>query len=191
MSEKSYFKRNIPKIIVTALILAVLIYVAFFWGSTEIKRRLPVKYEAEVKKYSAQYKLDEYLVYAVICAESSFESDAQSQVGAKGLMQIMPQTAQWLKEKYKLEMSVDNLFNPETNIHLGCLYLSYLNSRFDNDVSLVLAAYNGGEGNVRKWLKSTVYSPDGKTLTNIPYKETANYVKKVSTYYDLYKKIYQ
>ncbi len=189
--SKSYFKRNLPKIIITAIILAVLIYIAFFWGNTEIKKRLPIKYQAEVKKYSQMYGLDEYFVYAVICAESSFDNEAQSSVGAKGLMQIMPETAIWLKEKYKMEVDTDSLFEPDTNIHIGCQYLKYLNERFDNNPELVLAAYNGGEGNVRKWLSSSLYSPDGKTLTNIPYKETANYVKKVSTYYELYKKVYQ
>lgn len=187
----SYLKRNIPKIIITAIILAVLIYVAFFWGNTEIRKRLSIEYEAQVKKYSQEYGLDEYFVYAIICAESSFRADAQSSVGAKGLMQMMPETAKWLKEKYKMDIDENDLFDPDTNIRLGCQYIKYLNGRFDNDITLVLAAYNGGEGNVRKWLKSSIYSPDGKTLTNIPYKETANYVKKVSTYYDLYKKIYQ
>ncbi len=190
MSKKGYFARNLPKIIITAIILAVLIYVAFFWGNAEIKRRLPIKYEEYVIKYAKEYDLDENFVYAIICAESSFRADAQSSAGAKGLMQLMPQTAKWLKEKYHMDLDENNLFDPETNIHFGCQYLKYLNERFDNDMTLVLAAYNGGEGNVRKWLKSSIYSSDGKTLTNIPYKETANYVKKVSTYYELYQKIY-
>lgn len=190
MSKKSFFKRNFPKIIITALILAILLYGTFIWGSTELKRRLPIKYEAEVKKYSQVYDLDEALVFAIICAESSFDPEAESNVGAKGLMQLMPSTAQWLVEKYELEADPDMLFDADTNILLGCQYLSYLNSRFDNDRDLVLAAYNGGEGNVSKWLTNEIYSPDGKTLTNIPYKETANYVKKVSTYYDLYKEMY-
>ena len=190
MSKKSFFKRNFPKIIITALILAILLYGTFVWGSTELKRRLPIKYEAEVKKYSQVYDLDEALVFAIICAESSFDPEAESNVGAKGLMQLMPSTAQWLVEKYELEADPNMLFDADTNILLGCQYLSYLNSRFDNDRDLVLAAYNGGEGNVSKWLTNEIYSPDGNTLTNIPYKETANYVKKVSTYYDLYKEMY-
>ncbi len=190
MSKKSFLKRNFPKIIITALILAILLYITFIWGSTELRRRLPIKYEAEVKKYSQVYDLDEAFVFAIICAESSFDKDAQSEAGAKGLMQLMPSTAEWLVEKYKLEADPNMLFDADTNILLGCQYLSYLNGRFDNDLALVLAAYNGGEGNVKKWLTNELYSPDGKTLTNIPYKETANYVKKVSTYYDLYKELY-
>ncbi len=191
MSKKSYFRRNWPKMLITAIVLVALIYVAFFWGDAEIERRLPIKYEAEVKKYSKMYRFDEYFIYAIICAESGFDNEAQSQVGAKGLMQLMPETAKWLKQKYKLDIDVENLFDPETNIHLGCQYIAYLSGRFNNDMVLVLAAYNGGEGNVRNWLNNKLYSSDGKTLKNIPYKETANYVKRVSTYYELYKDTYQ
>lgn len=190
MNKSSYFKRNLPKILISVLILAVLIYIAFFWSNQEIKRRLPIKFEEQVKTYSRVYELDEYLVYSIICAESGFDKDAQSHVGAKGLMQLMPETASWLNEKYKLNIDATNLFDAETNIMLGCCYLSYLMERFDNDVSLVLAAYNGGEGNVKKWLNNESYSIDGKTLKHIPYEETRNYVKKVSTYYKIYKEIY-
>ena len=102
----------------------------------------------------------------------------------------MPETAEWVNEKYKLNIDAENLFDAETNIKLGCFYISYLMERFDNEVPLVLAAYNGGEGNVKKWLGDTKYSKDGKTLYYIPYEETRNYVKKVSTYFELYKDIY-
>lgn len=190
MSKVSYFKRNLPKILITILILAVLIYIAFFWSNTEIKKRLPIKYSEQVAKYARIYELDEYLVYSVICAESGFDKEAESSAGAKGLMQLMPDTASWLKDKYDLELDPENLFDPETNIMLGCCYLSYLMGRFDNNVDLVLAAYNGGEGNVKKWLSDEKYSSDGINLTHIPYEETRNYVKKVSTYFKLYKEIY-
>jgi len=190
MSKKKVFLRHLPHIIVTLVVLLALLAVAFIWGSTEIKRQLPIKYEAEVEKYSAEYGLDKYFVYAVICAESGFDKDAQSSAGAKGLMQIMPETAKWLKNKYKMDIDAENLFDAETNIHIGCQYLKYLSGRFNDDKDLILAAYNGGEGNVRKWLNNSLYSSDGKTLTKIPFKETANYVERVSTYYDLYKKIY-
>lgn len=190
MSKTSYLKRNIPKILITVGILVVLIYIAFVWSNTEIKRRLPMKYSEQVTKYSRIYELDEYLVYSVICAESGFNKDAVSSAGAKGLMQLMPDTALWLKDKYNIETDPENLFNPDTNIMLGCCYLSYLMDRFDNNTNLVLAAYNGGEGNVKKWLNDEKYSSDGINLTYIPYEETRNYVKKVSTYFKLYKEIY-
>ncbi len=190
MSKRSYLVRNIPKIILTVLILAVLIYVAFFWSNSVIKKRLPIKYEEYVTKYAVEYELDKYLVYAVICAESGFDNEAESHVGAKGLMQLMPETALWLNDKYELDLNAENLFDAQTNIRLGCCYLRYLSDKFGNEIPLVLAAYNGGEGNVAKWLKDAKYSKDGKTLYYIPYEETRNYVKKVSTYFELYKDIY-
>jgi soluble lytic murein transglycosylase len=106
-------------------------------------------------------------------------------------MQLMPTTAEWLKEKYSLSIDATQLFDAETNIILGTCYLSYLLEKFDNSVPLALAAYNGGEGNVQKWLNNPEYSSDGKTLTYIPFEETRNYVKKVTTYYELYQKVYK
>lgn len=190
MSKKKFFIRHLPAIIITFVILIVLISLVLIWGNHEIKRQLPIKYEAEVKKYATEYELDEYFVYAVICAESSFNCEAQSHAGAKGLMQLMPATAKDMKESYQLDVDPENLFDPETNIRLGCQYLRYLSDIYNGNTQLILAAYNGGLGNVDRWLKNPAYSSDGKTLTNIPFKETANYVEKVSTYYDLYKKIY-
>ncbi|MDD7183325.1 transglycosylase SLT domain-containing protein, partial [Peptostreptococcus porci] len=70
-------------------------------------------------------------------------------------------------------------------------YLKKLESQFDGNLTLMIAAYNGGSGNVRKWLKNPQYSSDGVTLENIPFKETSGYTKKVLKNYELYKKIYQ
>lgn len=189
--KKSYLVRNLPKIIITVLILLALLFIVFVWGNYEIKRRLPIKYEEQVLKYSAEFNVDKNLVYAIIAAESSFDKEAESRVGAKGLMQLMPDTAEWLKEKYSLPVDATQLFDENVNIMLGTCYISYLLQRFDNDVTLVIAAYNGGEGNVKKWLKDPRYSSDGKTLENIPFEETSNYVKKVSTYYQIYEKVYK
>lgn len=188
MSErKSYFRRNMLKIIVMIVLLAVLLYVAFIWSNTEIKRRLPMKYEEYVTKYAQECGVDPYLVYAIISAESSFRPDAESSAGAVGLMQMMPATATWLTEKYGLPEG--ELTDPETSIRLGCYMLRYLSGRFGDDKTCLLAAYNAGEGNVSQWLEK--YSPDGKTLTTIPYRETSNYVKKVTARYEIYQEIYE
>ena len=82
------------------------------------------------------------------------------------------------------------LFDPEINIEFGCWYLNNLLSEFD-DLSLALAAYNGGSGNVTKWLNDPEYSSDGENLTYIPFKETKKYVDKVSTRYNVYKFLYE
>jgi soluble lytic murein transglycosylase len=82
------------------------------------------------------------------------------------------------------------LNDPEFNIRIGCWYLNNLNTEFKYNTEVVLAAYNGGRGNVQKWLKSSEHSSDGKTLKYIPFKETDKYVKKVRVNYRIYKYLY-
>lgn len=102
------------------------------------------------------------LVAAMIQQESRFKPTARSGAGALGLMQIVPRTGKWMGAK--------NLMNPSENIQAGTKYLKYLNERFDGNETKVIAAYNAGEGNVRRF---------GGVP---PFKETQNYLKKVRTY---------
>jgi len=151
----------------------------------------PIKYESDIVKYSQRYNVDPFLVVAVIKAESNFNGKAVSPRGAYGLMQIMPDTALWIAENMKLnDYKVENLYDNEINIAMGCWYINNLNTEFNGDIDLVLAAYNGGRGNVQKWLKDKEYSTDGKKLNNIPFGETDKYVKKVKTNYNIYLKLY-
>ena len=140
-----------------------------------------------VEFYSKEYNLDENLVYSIIKAESKFKEDAVSRKGAKGLMQIGDGTRDWAAEELKLE-KVD-IFKPQDNIRIGCWYLNRLYREF-GDLDLVIAAYNGGSGNVKKWLADEEFSSDGENLETIPFKETASYVEKVKYNYEMYKKIY-
>lgn len=149
----------------------------------------PVRYYEYIDKYSNKYDLDEYLVMAVIKAESNYIHDAHSGY-ARGLMQLTDDTASWISQKLKLEFSKDDVEDPETNIRMGCYYLSYLISHYNSNIDVALAAYNAGMGNVKKWLDNPEYSPDGKNLSYIPFKETRNYVKKVNEYKETYKKLY-
>ncbi len=106
-----------------------------------------------------------------------------------GTMQLMPDTGAWLAGKLDMEnFDADDLFDPATNIRLGCYYLSYLEERLE-DRELVLAAYNAGMGNVRKWLQDERYS-DGVQLLSIPIKETENYVEKTLRTYEKYEELY-
>ncbi len=99
------------------------------------------------------------LVAAVVKTESEFKPTARSQANAQGLMQLMPRTGKW--------MGADNLMNPVENVQAGTKYLKYLTERFDGDETKIIAAYNAGEGNVRKF---------GGVP---PFRETQNYLKKV------------
>jgi soluble lytic murein transglycosylase-like protein len=111
-----------------------------------------------------KYDVDPALVAAVVETESRFRSNARSQVGARGLMQLMPKTGRW--------MGASNLYNAEQNVDAGAKYLKYLNGRFDGNLTKTIAAYNAGEGNVRRY--------NGVP----PFRETRSYVKKVMTRYE-------
>lgn len=156
-----------------------------------LKKVYPVKYQEYVEKAAEEYGLDRYLVYSVIKAESNFDPDAISNAGAKGLMQLMDKTATECNVKGKFGYNIpDDLYEPEKNINLGCFYLSYLMNTYE-DMELAITAYNGGTGNVKKWLKDENFSDGEGGLSNIPYSETKMYVEKVKRTYDMYNKLYK
>lgn len=117
-----------------------------------------------ILEHAKKNNLPPELVAAVVETESQFKPNARSPVGARGLMQLMPRTGKW--------MGASNLSDPQQNVQAGTRYLKYLTERFDGDQTKILAAYNAGEGNVRKY---------GGVP---PFKETRNYVKKVSNSHD-------
>lgn len=155
-----------------------------------MKHFFPTKYSKYVIKYAKIYDLDPYIVYSLIKVESKFNPYAASSKNAVGLMQITPQTgayiAKLLNDKNYKE---DKLYDPAINIRYGCFYLSKLYKDFHGDLNSVLAAYNGGEGNVRKWLKisGSINKLDAK---DVPFEETKQYIYKVRKYYDVYKFLY-
>lgn len=150
----------------------------------------PVKYAGIINKYSKKYNLRPEFIYAIINTESGFDAKEVSPKGARGLMQIMKSTAEWAASNENIEdFDYDNIYDPELNIHIGCWYVSWLNDKFDSNKTLVLAAYNAGTGNIAKWLSSDEYSDDGKSLSKIPFKETNDYVKKVTYAEKFYKYI--
>jgi soluble lytic murein transglycosylase-like protein len=121
-----------------------------------------------IHQKATKYEVDPALVAAVVEQESSFRSRAISPKGARGLMQLMPRTGRW--------MGASNLYDPEENLDAGVKYLKYLEKRFDGDMRKTLAAYNAGEGTVRRYGRIP------------PYGETRTYVKKVMGNYERRKK---
>ena len=171
------------------LIVIIILGSVCYLESGKIKGLLyPRKYSEYVEEYSKEYNLDENFVYSIIKAESKFKPDAISHRGAKGLMQIADITRDWAIEELDLDQDID-IYDPKTNIMIGCWYLNRLYREF-GETDLVIAAYNGGSGNVRKWLEDEHYSHDGKSLYQIPFAETSKYLEKVKKNYEEYNKIY-
>lgn len=184
------------KIIVTSVILVILLLLGYFALGRGyhyfMTKAYPVQYAEIVAKEATANHLDPALVYSVIKAESSFNPDAQSHAGAIGLMQLTPDTFDWVQTKLKSEKKYTqaDLYTPEINIRYGCKLLAILLEKYSK-AETALGAYNAGIGTVNGWLKDSDISKDGVTLDTIPYGETKNYVDAVLKNYDNYKKLYQ
>ena len=176
-----------------ALIAAIAIglgFLADFVITCLEKQAYPQGYAEYVTIYADKYGVPENLVYSVIRTESDFESGAISGAGAVGLMQILPSTFKWLTSDVLFEhLNEGMLFDPETNIRYGTYYLSFLYDRY-GDWDLALAAYNGGPGNVDKWLENDAYADGEGGLKTIPFRETKQFVSRVSKAWEKYDKLY-
>ncbi len=173
-----------PFFVLTALVIIALLIIAIVTLSKSEHKFgnavNGVKYTSYVYRYAEEFDVDPNLVFAIIKNESNFDPDAESPVGAKGLMQIMPETFSWLQNyKYgEVTLDEDDLFEPDINIKYGCIFLEFLTQKYEV-TSTVVAAYNAGFGIVDTWLNTSEYSSDGKTLSYIPYSETSVYVDRV------------
>jgi soluble lytic murein transglycosylase len=149
----------------------------------DVNLRFPLAFESHINKFAKKNKIDAAWVYAIARRESSFMSDANSGVGAKGLMQIMPATAKQLKRK---SVSIKYLLNAKNNVELGTKYLKMLSDRYKGNHVLATASYNAGPHRVKKWAKEAVNMPIDMWVETIPYKETREYVKSVMAYQQIY-----
>lgn len=162
-------------------------------NKSDLRWRLvyPQNYFAQVKKYASQTQNNEALIMAILREESSFNTKAQSGVGAMGLMQLMPDTAQDVASRNKISLETIYLVNPEINIKLGNLYYSELKKGLGNDDISAVAAYNGGIGAVTGWKNKLNYSDVDEFIIQIPYEETQYYIEKIFGSYWNYTRIYQ
>jgi len=150
----------------------------------------PLHYQSVISEQAKINKLDPYLVLALIREESYFNPEAQSNAGARGLMQIMPSTASFIATHSNSTYSGPaSLSIPDINIRLGCAYLKYAKKALEKDV-LAIASYNGGPGAVNQWKNSLKYISWDEFVENIPYPETREYVKKVFRSYWVYLNVY-
>ena len=181
-----------------ALIMAVVVFalalaVYFLSQSEPVQRRYlyPYPYQELVELYAKANGVDSALVASVIMNESRFQNDARSPRGAIGLMQIMPETAQWIALQLGDDnFSLEKLHEPETNIRYGVWYLAELQREFAGNNILALAAYNAGRGTVRDWIEEGDWPWTFHALDKIPYPETRSYVKNVLQNRIRYEKLY-
>lgn len=189
MNRRSYFLRWYRVLPLTVVLIFGLVSFAFaFAPSLLFKSMYPLRYEDEITASAATHGVDPYLVAAVIRSESSWDPEASSHQGARGLMQLMPETAQDMVAKGLVDgkrYSYENLEDPNVNIEYGCAYLSYLLTYFNGATDRAIAAYNAGMGNVDGWAKQD------KLLHNaITFPETQAYLVRVNMAKARYQELY-
>ncbi|MBE5768639.1 MAG: hypothetical protein E7333_03500 [Clostridiales bacterium] len=148
-----------------------------------------VTYQDWIEQYAAEYNLKPAFMTAIIRNESSFRTDAESSVGARGLMQLMPDTAEWIAGKLDIHnFHFDMMYDAQTNIRFGAWYLGYLSRLFRGDPVLVACAYHAGQTQVTQWLSDRSLSPDGLTipLNNLREGSTKTYAGRVTKAYAIY-----
>ena len=151
---------------------------------------LPLRHEDIIKQQAADKNLDPALLAAMIYQESKFQ-DRTSSAGAKGLMQILPSTAQFIAHKSGgTAFELHDLGTPQINIAYGSWYLRYLIDRYDGNETLAVAAYNAGLTNVDKWVKRAGGDQDFDPSSDIPFPETRGYVHSVMEHRELYRDKY-
>lgn len=176
----------------TGLVIFIIIIAILYLNAGNIGRFLfPVPYRADIYKVARATGVDGSLLSAIMKTESSFNPLAVSPKGAIGLMQIMPETGEWIAEKNNIpDFTTELLFNPEVNIKVGALYIAELNKEYGGDTTLVLAAYNAGRGNVKKWLDQKRWTGKRSDIDMIPFPETRQFARKVLFYQQVYKRLY-
>ena len=181
--------RRLAVLLVLAVCAALLL--PGLWKRAE-RMLYPRKYEALVEQWADTYDLDPLLVDAFIRTESGFDPQATSTVDARGLMQMTEETFIWLRSKIAPDEGLlfANLYDPETSIRFGCYYLHLCMERYNGDVATAAAAYHSGWGTVDALLQMEEHSADGETLQGFPYSQMNHYVKKITSCYARYQRIY-
>lgn len=177
-------------IAVLTLFLCILYFGA--WRHTIMRKFVyPLEYDYMVRQYAYTNGVRPSLVAAVVLAESKFNQQAASHSGASGLMQIMPETGEWIAEEMGLHnFTPDRLNDVSTNLRMGTWYLAYLLKEYDGNTILALAAYNAGRGHVDKWMSDYGWDKNFSEIDSIPFSETREYVRVVMQNEERYHALY-
>ncbi|SEM97647.1 lytic transglycosylase domain-containing protein [Lihuaxuella thermophila] len=176
------------------MLIAFVLLLFFLLVASPIFNRLiyPLEYEEHIFNSAEATGADPYLVMAIIRVETKFDPDKKSRVGARGLMQLMPETVNLAIKRGNFSPAFrDYVDDPAINIHMGSWYLAALTREFKGNKIAVMAAYNAGPGNVHKWLDQGIWDGTRQNVAQIPYGETRHYIQRVSFYYEKYKQLYR
>jgi soluble lytic murein transglycosylase len=174
------------------LVLAAVLFLLVNVAQYELMRRNhPLEYNDYIVQYAAESNVDAFFIYAIVKTESGFNPDAVSNAGARGLMQIMPDTFEWIRDfvLFESDIEYDAMFIPQDNIRYGAALIAHHLREFKSTDN-ALAAYHAGRSAVNSWLVNPDHSSDGHTLDNIPIPDTAHYINKVNKAYETYQRLY-
>ncbi|GGD52762.1 lytic transglycosylase domain-containing protein [Paenibacillus nasutitermitis] len=171
------------------IVLLVMLYLKSDWMN---RWMYPIHYQSDIQISSVNYGLDPHLVAAIIRVETNFSNNKVSKKGAIGMMQLMPDTADWIAEKGKFTKISHNAIasRADISIEMGAWYLNSLQQQFKGNTYAIVAAYNAGPGTVNRWLSDGTWDGKMETVNQLPYGETRHYVQRVIYYYNKYKKLY-
>ncbi len=168
--------RTLAMVVVAALFVAVTVSI-LHQATRELA--LPLSDASIIREQAAEKRLDPALIAAVIYAETKFDPRPSS-AGAQGLMQVMPSTAYYLAHlSGGVDFSASDLSNPSVNVAYGSYYLRYLLDHYDGNEMLAVAAYNGGQSNVDRWVAQASAAGRQLSVDQIPFPQTREYVRRV------------
>jgi len=162
-------------------------------SAERMRIRYPRVYWKEVVALGKELELDPFLILAVARQESTYRPGLSSSSGARGVMQLMPDTASWLGriDKRISTKQASQLSTPQHSLRIGAIYLKRLMLRSDHNLVYALASYNAGPGNCDKWRRRFGEIPPTEFIEKIPFGETKNYVKRILAHYATYHSLYK
>jgi len=159
--------------------------------SSNLTRDYPILYRAELLRYAKSKNIDPRFVLAIMKQESSFRPNAKSPAAARGLLQLVYDTAlKYNRQAGFPNMQADDLYQPAVNIAIGSVYISDLKNQFGGMYEAIAASYNGGEDNAARWLNRSNPKDAGIFSAEVGFAETKNYVFKVMNNYRVYRELY-
>ena len=185
-------RRRLGALLGVALVVALGVALTWPLAHHAVKEiALPLRHEDIIRQQARDKHLDPALIAAVIYAESRFRDGQTSAAGAEGLMQLTPDTAEDIARRSGgTRFVVGDLATPQVNISYGAWYLRYLLERYGGNEAFALAAYNGGQGNVDRWIDAARRRDEALSIEAIPFAETRAYVLRVENARSRYRRAY-